>query len=420
MPHCLDSNQFSVPRQPDPQNSPPKMISDHLQDSDRLFRQLFEHSTDAMLLFVDDGFIDCNQAAVGLFGYEHRSQLISVHPSQISPKFQPDGRRSADEEKNNRLFAQTFAQGFNRFEWVHQRADGQVFLAEVVLTVVEYRGQKIVHSVIRDISDREHSERVLTASRTFLANILSTIPDPVFVKDEQHRWVIVNDAFCQLIGQPLEALLGKSDYDFFSKAEADVFWEKDALVLETGEHNENEEGITDSKGKTHVILTQKTVFTDDEGQKFLVGSIQDITQLKQQQNDLEAAKQAAEVANQAKGLFLAHMSHELRTPLNIILGFTQLLQQDHRTPEAHRKTLSTINCSGEHLLGLINDVLEMSKIEAGRTVLNANDLDLHRLLASLQAMMQLKADRKNLALHLNLPLIYPATCRPTPESCAKF
>ncbi len=118
----------------------------------------------------------------------------------------------------------------------------------------------------------------------------------------------------------------------------------------------------------------------------------------QQRQQLEEAKQHAETANQAKSEFLANMSHELRTPLNAILGFSQLMQRSATTTPEQQDNITIINRSGEHLLGLINDILEMSKIEAGRTILNANDFDLHALLNAIQAMLQLKAEAKNLAL----------------------
>ena len=117
---------------------------------------------------------------------------------------------------------------------------------------------------------------------------------------------------------------------------------------------------------------------------------------------LEAKAQEAETANRAKSEFLANMSHELRTPLNAILGFAQLMKRDKMLSLEQQKSLATINRSGEHLLSLINDVLDMSKIEAGRTVLHLEDFNLHLLLQTIQEMFQLRATAKGLFLKFDL------------------
>ncbi len=127
-----------------------------------------------------------------------------------------------------------------------------------------------------------------------------------------------------------------------------------------------------------------------------------LEQEKHQRQELEVAKHSAEVANRAKSEFLANMSHELRTPLNAILGFSQLMERDSSLNSQQQESLGIINRSGEHLLNLINDVLEMSKIEAGRTTLNCKTIDLSHLLQLLQEMFQVRAEAKQLTLKFEL------------------
>jgi two-component system, cell cycle sensor histidine kinase and response regulator CckA len=123
-----------------------------------------------------------------------------------------------------------------------------------------------------------------------LSGILEGLPNPVFVKDEQRRWVLLNDAYCRFMGRARDQLLGKSDRDFFPKEEADVFSSRDDSVFASGDVDENEERFTDGAGHEHVILTRKTLHVDPSGRRFLVGVITDITERTRVEHALEASE----------------------------------------------------------------------------------------------------------------------------------
>ncbi len=143
----------------------------------------------------------------------------------------------------------------------------------------------------------------------------------------------------------------------------------------------------------------------------VVGALIDISEQKRVQQELTAAKDAAEAANRAKSIFLANMSHELRTPLNAILGFSQLMARDASLGDLHRRQLNTINRSGEHLLAMINDVLDLSKIEAGKIELHPESVDLPGMLKDIGEMFRFRAREKSLAFGIDLDWTLPARAR---------
>ena len=147
-----------------------------------------------------------------------------------------------------------------------------------------------VQGVLTDITDQKITEERLTNAKAFSDNIINAMPNPVFVKDDQHRWLILNDAFCNFMGYSRTELIGKSDYDFFPKEQADVFWEKDNMLFKSGNMQINEEDLTDSEGKVHTILTRKSVMTDADGKKILIGIITDITHRKQTEEALKKSE----------------------------------------------------------------------------------------------------------------------------------
>ncbi len=160
------------------------------------------------------------------------------------------------------------AWGRPRYCEIHARRDGRQILALVTPL------------------DREGTARAPSS----LAGIIGSLPNPLFVKDAEHRWTILNDTCCQLIGRRREELLGKSDFDVFPHAEAEIFWAKDDEVFATGQTNENEERITDSSGRTHVILTRKSLHRDELGRPILLGVITEITERKQVEESLRRSR----------------------------------------------------------------------------------------------------------------------------------
>ncbi len=153
-----------------------------------------------------------------------------------------------------------------------------------------------------------HLEQELKKSKEFLSAVINTIPDPIFVKDKHRRWIVLNQAFCQFIGRPSEELIEKSEADFFTPLEAEVFLLQDELVFNSSQPRENEENFTDARGKTYVISTKRTLHKDAAGNLFLVGVIRDITYRVRMEEDLK--RTAAELARSNEELKVSE--HRLR------------------------------------------------------------------------------------------------------------
>ncbi|MFB8789244.1 MAG: AAA family ATPase [Potamolinea sp.] len=144
-----------------------------LQQSEARFRQLYEQSADAILLLDGEAFIDCNSAAVKMMRCANKKQLLSLHPSQLSPEIQPDGRSSF--EKANEIMVMAFERGSYRFEWMHRRLDGEDFWVEVLLTVIPLNDKKILHTVWREIGDRKQAEAALYQKNQELSDTLQQL-----------------------------------------------------------------------------------------------------------------------------------------------------------------------------------------------------------------------------------------------------
>lgn len=255
----------------------------------------------------------------------------------------------------------------------------------------------------KEIEGRKQIELALRKSETQYRQLVDSANSIILQIDCQGNVVFFNEFAQRFFGYTEEEIIGQNikgtivpikDTDGQS-----LYPIIDQILASTEQYATYENENQCKNGDRVWVEWTNRVLYNESGQAIGILSVgMDATARKQIQIALQSAKQAAEIANQTKSQFIARMSHELRTPLNAILGFTQILKQESLLSGEHQEYLHIINRSGEHLLDLINDILSLSKIEAGKISLEETCFDLHRLVYEVQDMLRLKADRKGLRL----------------------
>ncbi len=370
-----------------------------LRESEERIRMIFENVPIGMFQSTPQGkFIYVNPALSAILGYASPDELITaVNRTSVADAIYESPERRP-------VFVENVEHSQGKWKVFENRyccKDGRII--DAILSFGEradpMTGQHFFYGFIQDITDRKRTEEELKESEERFRLFMDHSPTPAWMKDEQGRCVYMNKTCEKTFGMRFEEYRGKTDADIYPPEIAEKLRENDLKVLQTNQTIEAIEESVTPDGRVSYGWVFKFPFTDKHGNRFVCGIGLDITERKRAEEEILKAKEAAEAANLAKSAFLANMSHELRTPLNAILGYAQFLQKDPSVTEAQKERLAIIQKSGDHLLSLINDILDISKIEAGRIELSVTEFSLPDFINNIVGMFQIRAIQKGIEFH---------------------
>lgn len=326
-----------------------------------VFKSVLDKVSDSILALSSDGtLVYANKQFINEYGVnqEMGSQKIYDLPVSMNTKEQWEAKLQ-DIRNNSGSFAY-------RASYV-RKGETKKRVHQVKTFLTQENNEELIWLFTQDITDVIRKQDELRELNLLLNGILNNIPVYLFVKDpeDELRYLYWNKAFAEHSKIPASKVIGNTDFEIFpERADAEKFRKDDLELLRTHERIEMHETYIGATGETRIVQTLKALVPMEGREPLLIGISWDITNFQNIELELIKARIKAEQSDRLKTAFLANMSHEIRTPLNAIVGFSKLLPSAE-SPEDEKLYSDIINKNSDILLQLINDILDLSKIEAG-------------------------------------------------------
>jgi PAS domain S-box-containing protein len=368
--------------------------------SNQNFAQLFDTAPDAIVVVNDRGVIEfANQRTEELFGWS-RAELIGQPIERLVPERLHDVHH---QQRSRYIESPTTRPMGSGQELQARRRDGTELPVEISLSPLETAGGRLVSSIIRDVSERRKLELEARRTADHLRSAVESIQDAFALFDADDRLVLCNSTYREIFGRSLEgAVVGRRYAEILDAALADGMFDHSiepvATLRERCLAYHARLGapldVMTANARSLRISERRT----PEGGTVVI--VWDLTDDARREEELRRMQAIAEAASRAKSEFLSSMSHELRTPLNAVLGFAQLLRRDKKQPldERQRTMVEHVIKGGEHLLRLIDDVLDLSRIEAGGITISTEPVRVPEVLAEVKSALEPLAVRTGITL----------------------
>ncbi len=256
-----------------------------------------------------------------------------------------------------------------------------------------------------ELNERKNAEQQLIHEKSLLSSMINAIPDLIFYKNKDNIYLGCNNAFCKFNNKQATEIIGKDDHHVFPENEAKHYFEEDQKLIKEKQVFRMESWETNSKGERFLLDVLKVPFIDEKGNPLgIVGICHDMTERYKIEIDLKKAKEKAEESDKLKSSFLANMSHEIRTPMNAIIGFSDLLVDSDTQIDTREELVSHINNNCNTLLHLIDDIIDLSRIEANELTIFIKDTDINNILHELFETFnetKKKINKEHIEINLN-------------------